>query len=110
MAGPLAIWTFVALLFLGFAAVNFGFQKLSQRRLIIIIASTWSIHALIIWLTVVNQLSFFLFSSLHFSTSEFKQEVFLMVNGCTKFALISTVALIIGTVISLLKTLQKSPI
>lgn len=107
LAGPIAIWTFVALLFLGLATINFGFPKLSHRRLIVVIASTWGIHGLIIWLTVVKLLGFFLFSALHFSTSEFKQEVYLMVNGCTKFALISTTALIIGTVISLLKALQK---
>ncbi len=48
-------------------------------------------------------LFFFMFAELHMVTGAFKREVFGMVDGSAKFALLSTISLVLVTILSLFR-------
>jgi hypothetical protein len=101
MAGPIAIWTGLCLALLLSVLFKVRSGQLPRTGTIVtVLCLSWIVHGIIIWYTVVRTLGFFLYTSLHISSAALKQEIFGMVDGTTRFALISTMSLILATILS----------
>jgi hypothetical protein len=102
IAGPIAVWTGLCLVLLLF--ILFKVRSGNSPRgntLAAVLCLSWALHGVIIWYTVIRLLGLFLITELHIGRAAWRQEVLLMVDGSTRFALISTVSLIFATILSL---------
>ena len=111
LGGPLVIWTALAVLAL--ASVIFRLRngkRASTQKVLALSSVLWMIHGVIIWYTTVQLVNFFLYTQLHNSKAEWKQQLIIMVDGCLRFAIASTVALLLATIFSILGALRNTEV
>ena len=108
VGGPLVIWTALTVLALGI--VFFWLKRgkgLSARKILALSSALWMTHGVILWYTTIQLMSFFLYTELHISKGEWKQQLFIMVDGCVRFTLVSTVSLLLATIFSIFGALRN---
>jgi hypothetical protein len=110
LAGPIAIWAVLCFLLLVSILIQVKRRAvMSGAKTLGMLSAAWIVHAATLWYTTIQLLGFFLFSALHLSTTAWKQEIFLMVDGSLRFALLSTTSFLLATIFSLYGALQKQP-
>jgi hypothetical protein len=101
VAGPIAAWTGLCVFFLTFVLFTIRSGQLGRVKQIVAgLCLSWVIHGLIIWYTVVELMGLFMITELHIGRAAWRHELFGMVDGCTRFALISTLSLVLATILS----------
>jgi hypothetical protein len=98
---PIAAWSGLCVLFLTFVLFTIRSGKLGRvKHIVAALCLSWVIHGLVIWYTVVGLMGLFMITELHIGRAAWRHELFGMVDGCTRFALISTLSLVLATILS----------